>query len=219
MGTARRKHRSASAAYGLALALAASGCSSHEVPGPVATVTIEVPGDASGVSVTPTAPVATPIAPVTSSEVDRLTLPQSVDIALDDAGLAEEDTTVVEQHAYENDGVEVNSVTFLTAGARYHYEIDASNGRILASYVNPLASGTHVDAAMDEPSLSASGALEVALSDAGVPQSEAREWDVDLAYDGGVPVYEVEFETVMHDFEYWVNGVTGAVIDSYRERD
>jgi len=67
-----------------------------------------------------------------SSASGELTEKDALAIALQDAGLAESDVTVTENHREMDDGIDKYSISFRTAdGAEYDYDIDALNGSIL----------------------------------------------------------------------------------------
>lgn len=54
-------------------------------------------------------------------------------------------------------------------------------------------------------------AKSAALADAGLSAGEARFTQVSMDYEGGVAVYELEFYTSTHEYEYKINAQTGAV--------
>ena len=54
-------------------------------------------------------------------------------------------------------------------------------------------------------------AKNAALADAGVAAGEARFTHVRMDYEDGVPVYELEFYTSTHEYEYEIHAKTGAV--------
>ncbi|WP_084076843.1 PepSY domain-containing protein [Demequina sp. NBRC 110057] len=163
-----------------------------------------------------------------SADEDAMALTEAVDLALADAGVAEADATVVDKHSYEDDGSAVHGVTFLTADARYRYEIDAATGDILGAHVDARdddagatsgADAQPTDAARVQPELTPTEALEAALAEAGVTRDEARDWDTDLEYDSTAPFYEVSFEAGTLEHEVWVDAVSGEILQSWSERD
>lgn len=59
--------------------------------------------------------------------------------------------------------------------------------------------------------IGAEAAKNAALADAGVSAGDARFTKVRMDYEDGVPVYEVEFYTSTHEYEYEIHAQTGAV--------
>jgi len=57
-------------------------------------------------------------------------------------------------------------------------------------------------------------ALDVALKDAGTTKDKVADLEVDMDYEGGKMVYEVEFELGKADYDYEIDAVTGAIIHS-----
>lgn len=67
-----------------------------------------------------------------SAASGELTEKDALAIALKDAGLAEGDVNVTENHREMDDGIDKYSISFRTAdGAEYDYDIDALNGSVL----------------------------------------------------------------------------------------
>lgn len=65
--------------------------------------------------------------------------------------------------------------------------------------------------------IGADAAKNAALADAGVPAGDARFTKVRMDYEDGVPVYELEFYTATHEYEYEIHAQTGAVFSKHVE--
>ena len=65
--------------------------------------------------------------------------------------------------------------------------------------------------------IGADAAKNAALADAGVSAGEARFTKVRMDYEDGVPVYELEFYTATHEYEYKIHAQTGAVFSRHVE--
>lgn len=63
------------------------------------------------------------------------------------------------------------------------------------------------------------GCRDIALSSAGVSQSQVYELEVEDELDEDQPCYKVEFKTGGYDYEYEIDAFTGAVLKSERDRD
>ena len=62
-------------------------------------------------------------------------------------------------------------------------------------------------------------ALEIAYSDAGVNSSDVTRCKVEMDYDDGVMVYEVEFIHNNREYDYEINATNGTIIERDREYD
>lgn len=115
--------------------------------------------------------------------------------------------------------VEIKSQT----GEEFEYKIDAYTGAILESK-REAADGTEVPVV--QPSKpAASGdigyakAKSVALNHAGVSEGKAYDMDIELDYEDGILVYEVEFKSGGMEYSYEINAASGAILKHEAELD
>ena len=115
--------------------------------------------------------------------------------------------------------VEITSQT----GEEFEYKVDAYTGAILESK-REAADGTEVPVV--QPSKpAASGdigyakAKSVALNHAGVSEVKAYDMDIELDYEDGTLVYEVEFKSGNMEYSYEINAATGAILKHEAELD
>ena len=115
--------------------------------------------------------------------------------------------------------VEIKSQT----GEEFEYKVDAYTGAILESK-REAADGTEVPVV--QPSKpAASGdigyakAKSVALNHAGVSEVKAYDMDIELDYEDGTLVYEVEFKSGNMEYSYEINAATGAILKHEAELD
>ena len=115
--------------------------------------------------------------------------------------------------------VEITSQT----GEEFEYKVDAYTGAILESK-REAADGTEVPVV--QPSKpAASGdigyakAKSVALNHAGVSEGKAYDMDIELDYEDGTLVYEVEFKSGNMEYSYEINAATGAILKHEAELD
>lgn len=73
--------------------------------------------------------------------------------------------------------------------------------------------------ASDKAYIGADRAVEIAMSHAGVNRSDARELEVELDYDDGKFIYEVEFYANGMEYEYDIHAVNGEILSFDKERD
>ena len=136
-------------------------------------------------------------------------------IALADAGVAEADTAYLRVQLDYDDGVQVYDVEFYVAATatEYDYEIDAATGAIRSKDFDAEGyvpgTGTTTGAAVDE-----AGAKSVALTDAGVAEADTAYLRVQLDYDDGRQVYDVEFyvASTATEYDYEIDASTGAIL-------
>lgn len=140
------------------------------------------------------------------------------EIALNHAGLTEDQVSFVRSRLDWENGRQVYDVEFYTSDYKeYDYEIDANTGEILSydydaeGYAPPTASGSQV--------ISADRAKEIALAEVpGATTKDIYEFDVDrddgrLEYEGTIYYNGVEYE-------FSIDGYSGAIrgweVDSHR---
>lgn len=70
-----------------------------------------------------------------------------------------------------------------------------------------------------EPTVTRERAIEIALSDAGVKESQVYDLDAELDYERGYAVWEVDFEYNNVEYSYDINPETEEILNSRTERD
>ena len=130
--------------------------------------------------------------------------------ALSDAGVSASEARFTKERQDWEDGVLVYEFEFYTQTHEYDYEIDAATGAILKKEKKSLSVGSGPgDNIAGQISLDA--AKEAALADAGVSASEAYFTREKLDREKGVLVYELEFRSQTHEYDYEIDAATGAV--------
>lgn len=132
-------------------------------------------------------------------------------IALEDAGVAEADTTYMQVKRDRDDGTEVYDVEFYVAstGTEYDYEINAADGTIRsldhdAENYTPSQSGTGTDTVKTEQEV-----RDIAL--AKVPGATEKDISLSLDRDDGRMSYEgkIIYQGMEYDFE--IDAYSGAI--------
>ena len=131
-------------------------------------------------------------------------------IVLADAGFAEADVTFTECHQDLDDNLVVWDIEFIAGNQKYEYEVDAITGKILEKKVKPLGN-TSQKLPTDNAALA--DAQAKALADAGLTEAEVTFTEAKADYDDGVLVYEIEFFTATHQYEYEIDAATLAIRD------
>lgn len=170
----------------------------------------------------------------------EITADEAKEIALADAGLTVSDVTFTEEKLDLDDSTSVYELKFYTGEKKYEYEINATTGAVFSKSTeaivaqNPPAQQPVTSAANSEKPATAtpatgtqsnsnasSGSSQIgveaaknkALADAGLSASAVTFTKARLDYDDRIAVYDVEFYTSTHEYEYEINASTGAVHD------
>jgi len=128
--------------------------------------------------------------------------------ALAAAGVAEADAAFIKAELERDDGRAYYEIKFRAGNAVYEFEINAETGAVEDSEVD------RDKTASTEPTvkLTAEEAKTAALLHAGVKAEDARFIKVELDYDDGRAVYEVEFVSADTEYEYEISAETGDLI-------
>lgn len=140
------------------------------------------------------------------------------DAALNHAGCAYSDTTYCNSWLSYDDGhPECYKVEFMVGSSRYEYEIGLYDSTILkhecevySGHHNDHHSGTDASTGTD---IGQEAAKAAALSHAGVTESQTAKMKVKRDWDDGRLEYEVEFEVGRMEYEYTIDGATGAILE------
>ncbi len=140
------------------------------------------------------------------------------EIALEHAGLEEEDVSFVKSELDYDDGIALYEVEFYGKDYReYDYEISAGTGEIIGldwdaenyDRKNRQPEGTGQSAG----SLTMEEAKEKALQTAGVTADQASRMKIEQDWDDGRMVYEGEFVSGSMEYEFEIDGETGRILD------
>ena len=117
-----------------------------------------------------------------------------------------------------------------TAWGEFEYLVDAYTGRVISGQKDLLttASTPNVTTKPSDQKPDPSGtaqdigyakAKSIALNHAGVSENEAYDMDIELDYEDGILVYEVEFKSGNMEYDYEINAATGAILKYESELD
>ena len=136
--------------------------------------------------------------------------------ALADAGLRESQTTDWKVKLEDEDGRPVYEVEFKAGDMEYEYKIDGTTGAVLERDAEEHDDDECEEKDSDKTADTGIGqdkAKAAALGHAGVKESQASGWKVELEDEDGRPVYEVEFKAGDMEYEYKIDGISGVVLD------
>lgn len=147
---------------------------------------------------------------------------EAASIAMEHAGVKEDDALSLRVSQEEEDGVAVYDVEFATADRRYHCDVVRSSGEVLNFSYNAVTSGDDqaddASASSAQQSTASSGAIDeaqarsIALEHAGVAESDAKFYRVERDSDDGRAVYEVEFYSGNTEYDYEISAETGEIL-------
>ena len=129
------------------------------------------------------------------------------------AGLDTRQVTMGEVDFDYEDGCMVYELEFYADGAEYEYDIDASTGAVVKSSREGGWSGGGGTGSGGTVDRGEAAAQSAALAHAGVSQEQAESLRVKQDFDHGRVEYEVEFWVGATEYEYKIDGSTGAVLE------
>lgn len=141
--------------------------------------------------------------------------------ALADAGVSAGDARFTKVRMDYEDGVPVYEVEFYTATHEYDYEIHAQNGSVFHKEVeaHQTSSGNHHGGTGTQTGadIGAEAAKNAALNHAGCAAGDVVFTKVERDYDDGWLLYEIEFYKGGLEYEFEIDGTSGAVLKFERD--
>ena len=169
-----------------------------------------------------TEPIATE--PPVTEPVTKISREQALQIALEDAGLTQDQIHDLEVELDNDSGALHFDVDFEVNDKDYDYEIDAEDGKILKKQLpkqEAAATSTASSSSSSSSSkqISRTEARDIALKHAGLSTSQVRDLEVELDKDGGKVHYDVDFEADGYDYDYEIDAETGKILKPKKEKD
>ena len=134
-------------------------------------------------------------------------------IALKDANAAEERVQFTKCRLDEDDGQIYYEIEFILDGVEYEYDIEALTGTVMGRDIDFEELRTENGTG----DIGKEKAKAVALSDAKVSETDARNIKCKKATDDGRTVYEIKFTVNGTEYEYEIDAVTGRILDKDQE--
>ncbi len=160
-----------------------------------------------------------------ASQKEYIGAEQAAKIALDHAGLSEDEVSGLEVEMDYDRGRMVYEVEFEHGGREYEIDVDARTGAVVGSEEEGAGDDDgEGDSAPDsgylpEGIIDAERAKSIALKHFGVSEEDVRGLRVELDRDNGAYVYEIEFSAGEYEYSVEIDAATGEVIDSEKEKD
>ena len=178
-------------------------------------------------------PQASPAPQVTPNTTSYIGDAKAKSIALTHAGLKEADVTFIKTYLERENGQPVYDVEFYSGNVEYDYEIDAISGAIrefdqdvenyaiprpAAPVVTPSPMPKPVATADPAPNyIGEAVAKEIVLTHAGVKAADVTFIKVNLQWDDGHPVYDIEFYCGNVEYDYEIHATTGDIREHDRD--
>lgn len=165
------------------------------------------------------------LVPVAQKQIVLITEEAAKQAALNHAQVNAADVTFVKIKLDTDDGISEYEVEFYTDKKEYDYEINAVTGDVISvdydlEYYNPTinaanpspSKGTPAPSSANKDQITDSKAKEIALTHAGISESDVTFVRAHLDYDDGRAVYEVEFYQDSTEYDYEIDAVSGSIL-------
>ena len=146
-----------------------------------------------------------------AAAAEELTLEDAIQIALEDAGIAESDAGFAKAVRKNDDGVPVYDLEFFAGDMEYDYKIRVADGAIHSKEMESYdgTAGVSADGEIDE-----AAAKRIALEHAGLKEADVTFTKTELEQDDGQTVYDIEFQKngTPYEYEYEIHAETGEIV-------
>ncbi len=155
----------------------------------------------------------------TVSKLSTITKAKAKKLALEHAGVKQQDAKFDRTELEEDDGMKHYEIEFSADGYDYDYDINAQSGAIIAN--SKEKDDDYIEPSNTKPisKISKNDAKKAALSHAGVKNGEAYDISVELDEDDGTKLYEIEFKSGNVEYQYEISATDGTVISHEKEID
>ena len=136
--------------------------------------------------------------------------------ALKHAGLSESQVTGMKVQRDRDDGRLEYEIEFWSGSTEYDYTINAADGTVLGADKETHTSsnsGSSNTSSSSSGDIGSAKAKSIALSHAGVSESQTTEMKVQQDRDDGRLEYEVEFKSGGKEYEYTIDAASGTILD------
>lgn len=152
---------------------------------------------------------------------ENVSLEQAKSIALRHAGKEADEVRIIKESTDRDDGLVSYDIEFYSTddGNKFEYEISAYTGEVISfeTDFNNRYSGSGRGETRER--ITWDSARSLALSKAGVKESEVRGFELELDYDDGTLVYEGSFNVGWTEYDFEINASTGNFVSWSVERD
>ena len=144
-------------------------------------------------------------------------LEQAKSVALAHAGIEASAVTFTKGKLDYEDGRQEYEIEFVTADTKYEYEIKADDGAVLKASAEPVEkiSGN----GQMQGGITLEEAKAAALAYVGVEEGTSSFTKLELDYDDGTAVYEIEFYADGKEYSFEIDALSGKVLEAEMENN
>lgn len=152
---------------------------------------------------------------------ENISLEQAKNIALRHAGKSADEVRIVKESTDRDDGLVSYDIEFYSTddGSKFEYEISAYTGEVISFETDFNSKYSGSGRGETKERITRESARSLALSKAGVKESEVRGFELELDYDDGVLIYEGSFNAGWTEYDFEINAATGDFVSWSAERD
>ncbi len=133
-------------------------------------------------------------------------------IALERADVAPEKAVFVRAELDEDDGRFVYETEFYTeSGIEYDIDVNAKNGEVVKFEVSAHETKDN-NVTVENDIITKEEAKAIALEKAGVAEADVGFFKINLDYDDGIRVYDIEFNSGMTEYEFEIKADDGKIL-------
>ena len=157
-----------------------------------------------------------------TSNSNYIGLDKAKQIALSDANVSASDATFTKTSLDSDDRTPKYDIEFRTSDKKYDYEINANNGNIIEKDIETLKTQQSSKPSGNTGNSDYIGidkAKQIALSHAGLSESDVRFTKSELDRDDGRYEYEIEFVSGRTEYEYKIDAVSGKILEHDSDYD
>ncbi len=156
---------------------------------------------------------------------------EAIDVVLDDINIKEHDVKDLDVELDYKYGKDVYEINFNYQNYEYEYYVDAKDGSIVKSFkekdddvILDIETDSKEETHRDETTsttkyITREDALTKAFNHAKISQSKAYDIDIELDYKFGKEVYEIDFNYQNYEYQYYIDALTGDIVNSFKEFD
>lgn len=157
---------------------------------------------------------------------------EAQNIALEDAGLNQNDVSFTKTNLDRDDGRSQYDIEFIASAdnTKYDYEIDAESGAILSvdretgrsgnttsNSTQQNSNASQTTGPQAEGEITADEAKSIALQHAGLAEADVLYANVEYDRDNGHNEWSVDFATQDTEYDYEINAADGSILKSEKE--
>ena len=157
---------------------------------------------------------------------------EAQNIALEDAGLNQNDVSFTKTKLDRDDGRSQYDIEFIASAdnTKYDYEIDAESGAILSvdretgrsgntttNSTQQNSNASQTTSPQAEGEITADEAKSIALQHAGLAEADVLYVNVEYDRDNGHNEWSVDFATQDTEYDYEINAADGSILKSEKE--